>query len=131
MLLTWDRLLSLLVLIGKVRFSETQYAILRGAINTCNERVAMLDVHPIHRTLRSALHGYCYSKSEIVYIEDNPLADLYTDASPTVQSGVNISSQLCKTSVAVAIGTLGSLHVKILSISVPNGTVHTTTICQY
>lgn len=79
MVLTGDRLVFLSTMDGKVRLSEAQYTILSGAINSCNGLVAMLDVLSIRRTLLPAPHGYCYPKSEIVYIRDI-LQDDFTQA---------------------------------------------------
>lgn len=46
----------------------------------------MLLVRSIRKTLGLALHGYCYPKSEIVYIQDITLASFYTGALSTAQS---------------------------------------------
>lgn len=85
MVLTWDRFLSFFKLDGKVRLSEAQYANLRGAINTQNRRIAMLEMCSTRKTLRPALHGYCYPKCEVIPVQVNSLVDLCTGASYTVQ----------------------------------------------
>ena len=83
--LSWDRLLSLLCLDGKVRFSELQYFVLRTSINTCEKATTMMDVRSVRKILRPILYNYCYPRSRIIHVHENEEAQFFTGPTSTLQ----------------------------------------------